>query len=239
MLHFFFDLSNRTRFRGLPNPSARQRLLTLPPTLRHVPVQLCVLPALPLQHEGEHGNLRGSGEGEDFFLCYCTLLLFIKASVVRWLLTYLLCSADAWTRSYSSRTGDGNQGPRAWPHQVSLVALCLLKEQLSVLIFYYLMDNCGMLFCRWKKYEIHDIVIECAKVSLDPKEASCEEGYATMPENFYPQIHLRPQDCTSSPYTDLHSSYGQKSLHTWNFTEPERYWILKNGTLSIFKRKHY
>uniref|UniRef100_A0AAQ5ZFU2 TSC complex subunit 1b n=1 Tax=Amphiprion ocellaris TaxID=80972 RepID=A0AAQ5ZFU2_AMPOC len=61
---------------------------------------------------------------------------------------------------------------------------------------------------RWKKYEIHDIVIECAKVSLDPKEASCEEGYTTMPENFYPQIHLRPQDCTSSPYADLHSSYG-------------------------------
>ncbi|XP_061655575.1 TSC complex subunit 1b isoform X2 [Phyllopteryx taeniolatus] len=64
---------------------------------------------------------------------------------------------------------------------------------------------------RWKKYEIHDIVIECAKVSLDPKEASCEEGYATMPENFYPQIHLRPQDCTSSPHTDLHSSYGSSS----------------------------
>uniref|UniRef100_A0A7N8WY96 TSC complex subunit 1b n=1 Tax=Mastacembelus armatus TaxID=205130 RepID=A0A7N8WY96_9TELE len=66
---------------------------------------------------------------------------------------------------------------------------------------------------RWKKYEIHDIVIECAKVSLDPKEASCEEGYATMPENFYPQIHLRPQDCTSSPFTDLHSSHGQKTSH--------------------------
>ncbi|KAG7498639.1 hypothetical protein JOB18_016208 [Solea senegalensis] len=64
---------------------------------------------------------------------------------------------------------------------------------------------------RWKKYEIHDIVIECAKVSLDPKEASCEEGYATMPESFYPQIHMRPQDCTSSPYTDLHSSYGSSS----------------------------
>uniref|UniRef100_A0A3Q3AYD8 TSC complex subunit 1b n=1 Tax=Kryptolebias marmoratus TaxID=37003 RepID=A0A3Q3AYD8_KRYMA len=64
---------------------------------------------------------------------------------------------------------------------------------------------------RWKKYEIHDIVIECAKVSLDPKEASCEEGYTTMPENFNPQLHLRPQDCTSSPYTDLHSSYGSSS----------------------------
>ncbi|MED6289465.1 hypothetical protein CHARACLAT_003046 [Characodon lateralis] len=64
---------------------------------------------------------------------------------------------------------------------------------------------------RWRKYEIHDIVIECAKVSLDPKEASCEEGYTTMPENFYPQTHLRPQDSTSSPYTDLHSSYGSSS----------------------------
>ncbi|KAF7651989.1 hypothetical protein LDENG_00102770 [Lucifuga dentata] len=67
---------------------------------------------------------------------------------------------------------------------------------------------------RWKKYEIHDIVIECAKVSLDPKEASCEEGYAAMPENFYPQIHLRPQDCTSSPYTDLHSSHAGSSSST-------------------------
>lgn len=68
---------------------------------------------------------------------------------------------------------------------------------------------------RWKKYEIHDIVIECAKVSLDHKEASCEEGYSTMPENFYPQVHVRPQDCTSSPYADFHSSYGQKRLHSW------------------------
>lgn len=69
----------------------------------------------------------------------------------------------------------------------------------------------GVVFSRrWKKYEIHDIVIECAKVSLDPKEASCEEGYSTMPENFYPQVQVRPQDCTSSPYADFHSSYGQK-----------------------------
>ena len=83
-----------------------------------------------------------------------------------------------------------------------------------------------MFLCRWKKYEIHDIVIECAKVSLDPKEASCEEGYATMPESFYPQIHMRPQDCTSSPYTDLHSSYGQKPAQI--FMKLERYWIFKD-----------
>uniref|UniRef100_A0A674AB67 TSC complex subunit 1b n=1 Tax=Salmo trutta TaxID=8032 RepID=A0A674AB67_SALTR len=64
---------------------------------------------------------------------------------------------------------------------------------------------------RWKKFEIHDIVIECAKVSLDPKEASCEEGYATMPGNFYPHPELRPQESVSSPYTDFHSSYGENT----------------------------
>ncbi|KAG9353923.1 hypothetical protein JZ751_012047 [Albula glossodonta] len=63
----------------------------------------------------------------------------------------------------------------------------------------------------WKKFEIHDIVIECAKVSLDPKEASCEEGYSILPEHFSAHLQLRPQDCTASPYTDLHSSYGSSS----------------------------
>ncbi|XP_053510016.1 TSC complex subunit 1a isoform X2 [Ictalurus furcatus] len=36
---------------------------------------------------------------------------------------------------------------------------------------------------RWKRFESHDIVIECAKVSLDPKEASCEEGYSFLPDH--------------------------------------------------------
>uniref|UniRef100_A0A671S1J1 Hamartin-like n=1 Tax=Sinocyclocheilus anshuiensis TaxID=1608454 RepID=A0A671S1J1_9TELE len=61
---------------------------------------------------------------------------------------------------------------------------------------------------RWKKFEIHDIVIECAKVSLDPKEASCEEGYASMPEHFCAHLQQRPADCTASPYGDFHSSCG-------------------------------
>ncbi|XP_062867233.1 TSC complex subunit 1b [Trichomycterus rosablanca] len=64
---------------------------------------------------------------------------------------------------------------------------------------------------RWKRFEIHDIVIECAKVSLDPREASFEEGYATLPEHFCANLHMRPPDCTASPYTDLHSSYGSSS----------------------------
>uniref|UniRef100_A0A9J7XA81 TSC complex subunit 1b n=1 Tax=Cyprinus carpio carpio TaxID=630221 RepID=A0A9J7XA81_CYPCA len=67
---------------------------------------------------------------------------------------------------------------------------------------------------RWKKFEIHDIVIECAKVSLDPKEASCEEGYASMPEHFCAHLQQRPADCTASPYGDFHSSYGNATFLT-------------------------
>lgn len=28
---------------------------------------------------------------------------------------------------------------------------------------------------RWKCYEVHDIVLECSRVSLDPLESSCED----------------------------------------------------------------
>ncbi|XP_035383113.1 TSC complex subunit 1b isoform X2 [Electrophorus electricus] len=64
---------------------------------------------------------------------------------------------------------------------------------------------------RWKKFEIHDIVIECAKVSLDPREASCEAGYSAQPEHFCAQMHVRPPDPTASPYADFCSSYGSAS----------------------------
>ncbi|XP_016331042.1 hamartin isoform X2 [Sinocyclocheilus anshuiensis] len=73
---------------------------------------------------------------------------------------------------------------------------------------------------RWKKFEIHDIVIECAKVSLDPKEASCEEGYASMPEHFCAHLQQRPADCTASPYSDFHSSYGSSS--STHFSTPHQ-----------------
>ncbi|KAI4882207.1 hypothetical protein NFI96_034142, partial [Prochilodus magdalenae] len=55
---------------------------------------------------------------------------------------------------------------------------------------------------RWKRFETHDIVIECAKVSLDPKEASCEEGYSSLPDH----VPRRPADCSRS-FSDL-SSHG-------------------------------
>ncbi|KAF7696710.1 hypothetical protein HF521_005128 [Silurus meridionalis] len=73
---------------------------------------------------------------------------------------------------------------------------------------------------KWKRFEIHDIVIECAKVSLDPREASCEEGYATLPEHFCANLHMRAPDCTASPYTDLHSSYGSSSSN--HFSTPRQ-----------------
>uniref|UniRef100_A0A8C7SK71 TSC complex subunit 1b n=1 Tax=Oncorhynchus mykiss TaxID=8022 RepID=A0A8C7SK71_ONCMY len=49
---------------------------------------------------------------------------------------------------------------------------------------------------RWKRFEIHDIVIECAKVSLDPKEASCEEGYIYLTHQCKSE-----SDCSSSSPT--------------------------------------
>ncbi|XP_066512402.1 hamartin-like isoform X1 [Hoplias malabaricus] len=55
---------------------------------------------------------------------------------------------------------------------------------------------------RWKRFETQDIVIECAKVSLDPKEASCEEGYSSLPDH----VLRRPVDGSRS-YSDL-SSHG-------------------------------
>ncbi|KAK2912102.1 hypothetical protein QQF64_028018 [Cirrhinus molitorella] len=47
---------------------------------------------------------------------------------------------------------------------------------------------------RWKRFEPHDIVIECAKISLDSKEASSEEGYSSLSDH----IPRRPADHSRS-----------------------------------------
>ncbi|XP_053551634.1 hamartin isoform X2 [Bombina bombina] len=51
---------------------------------------------------------------------------------------------------------------------------------------------------RWKRLETHDIVIECAKISLDPNEASYEEGYSPLST----RIRQRHQDSAPSPHMD-------------------------------------
>ncbi|KAI3372178.1 hypothetical protein L3Q82_007033 [Scortum barcoo] len=45
---------------------------------------------------------------------------------------------------------------------------------------------------RWRCYEVHDIVIECSRVSLDPLESSCEE-------EIYSSMRDAPRSPSSSP----------------------------------------
>lgn len=56
--------------------------------------------------------------------------------------------------------------------------------------------------------ETHDVVIECAKISLDPTEASCEDGYSMSHQNSARCPH-RGADGTAGPYVDTQSSYGK------------------------------
>ncbi|XP_074150052.1 hamartin isoform X2 [Sminthopsis crassicaudata] len=60
---------------------------------------------------------------------------------------------------------------------------------------------------RWKRLETHDVVIECAKISLDPTEASYEDGYSVS-QQISTRFHHRPTDATASPYIDTQNSYG-------------------------------
>ncbi|XP_003794920.1 hamartin isoform X2 [Otolemur garnettii] len=60
---------------------------------------------------------------------------------------------------------------------------------------------------RWKRLETHDVVIECAKISLDPTEASCEDGYSVSHQISACFPH-RSADVTASPYVDTQNSYG-------------------------------
>ncbi|XP_005882180.1 PREDICTED: hamartin isoform X1 [Myotis brandtii] len=60
---------------------------------------------------------------------------------------------------------------------------------------------------RWKKLETHDVVIECAKISLDPTEASYEDGYSVSHQNSA-RLPPRSADVTASPYVDTQNSFG-------------------------------
>ncbi|XP_004375844.1 hamartin isoform X1 [Trichechus manatus latirostris] len=60
---------------------------------------------------------------------------------------------------------------------------------------------------RWKRLETHDVVIECAKISLDPTEASCEDGYSVS-HQISARFPHRSADVTTSPYVDTQNSYG-------------------------------
>ncbi|XP_068105037.1 hamartin [Hyperolius riggenbachi] len=60
---------------------------------------------------------------------------------------------------------------------------------------------------RWKRLETHDIVVECAKISLDPNEASYEEGYSPLSA----RLRQRQQETASSPFSEPPGSSGNNS----------------------------
>lgn len=57
--------------------------------------------------------------------------------------------------------------------------------------------------------ETHDIVVECAKISLDPNEASYEEGYSPLST----RLRQRQQETASSPYPETGSNYGMQEAY--------------------------
>lgn len=99
-----------------------------------------------------------------------------------------------------------------------------------------------LIFCRWKRFEPHDIVIECAKISLDSKEASSEEGYSSLSDH----IPRRPVDNSrSSSELSIHGKMTYNVL--WTFLLLIQ-WCpilffpvnLNNGKLEIvFKKKGF
>ncbi|XP_041643129.1 TSC complex subunit 1a isoform X2 [Cheilinus undulatus] len=91
---------------------------------------------------------------------------------------------------------------------------------------------------RWRCYEVHDIVIECSRVSLDPLESSCEEDvYPTLRDpppssprlqtlsSPLPQLNLTPEIVSSQGGSggrptlaplSLNNSYAQADDVTWS-----------------------
>ncbi|KAF5901008.1 hamartin-like isoform X1, partial [Clarias magur] len=80
---------------------------------------------------------------------------------------------------------------------------------------------------RWKRFETHDIVIECAKVSLDPKEASCEEGYSSLPDHVPRRLIDSSRSCSdlsthgSSPFSSMATVRQSLSLSLPHLTVPQ------------------
>ncbi|XP_030063624.1 hamartin isoform X2 [Microcaecilia unicolor] len=64
---------------------------------------------------------------------------------------------------------------------------------------------------RWKRLETHDVIVECAKISLDPSEASYEDGYSPVSHRGSTHSWHRLADPAVSPYMDVHSSSGSAS----------------------------
>ncbi|XP_027543375.1 hamartin isoform X1 [Neopelma chrysocephalum] len=67
---------------------------------------------------------------------------------------------------------------------------------------------------RWKRLETHDVVIECAKISLDPAEASYEDGYYSVSRKLCTSLKHHQTDPSASSYIDIQSSYGTSTPYS-------------------------
>ncbi|XP_075295366.1 hamartin [Opisthocomus hoazin] len=67
---------------------------------------------------------------------------------------------------------------------------------------------------RWKRLETHDVVIECAKISLDPAEASYEDGYYSVSRKLCTSLRHHHTDPSASYYIDTLSSYGTSTPYS-------------------------
>uniref|UniRef100_A0A8C7BXR9 TSC complex subunit 1 n=1 Tax=Neovison vison TaxID=452646 RepID=A0A8C7BXR9_NEOVI len=72
---------------------------------------------------------------------------------------------------------------------------------------------------RWKRLETHDVVIECAKISLDPAEASYEDGDSVSPQVSARFPH-RAADVAASPYVDTQNSCGSATSTPYSSSRP-------------------
>ncbi|XP_077378956.1 hamartin-like isoform X2 [Festucalex cinctus] len=60
---------------------------------------------------------------------------------------------------------------------------------------------------RWRRYEVHDIIMECSRVSLDPLESSCDDDHALAPPPItHPDLTCPHGACSSQDATWTHTS---------------------------------
>lgn len=83
------------------------------------------------------------------------------------------------------------------------------------LIEYHHVSSTPSYELRWKSYEVHDIVMECSRLSLDPLESSCEDdmfSFREAPPSSCSSLLGPPPPSSPLPQLDLGSGEGKMSL---------------------------
>ena len=83
-------------------------------------------------------------------------------------------------------------------------------------------DNIVILFlcCRWRKVEPQDIVVNCAKMSLDPIEGTTEDLQGPLIPRPQPHIITTMKPPSKQPRSQ--GSHTCRSIDPWNFYSSSR-----------------